>query len=622
MPHDHHHHHVKRDFISDVESWFGFGSDPTSTQDPNAGQTTAIVYVTMQPTFTGPVGGLVTETSKSDDQTTAPAGKGPPVQQTHAETTKTKEIESTSTSTSTTKKDPKTTHTTTHTDTSTSSTSTTTSEPSTTTTFSTAAATTSLVTTSLSAALDQATSSSTPSATPSASSSGGLSGGAKAGIAIGVLLGVAAIAGLILFWLHKQKQNRKEAEAAEAAVEAAAAAREKPFTPSPRPPVAGAQPPMSNAPNSSGPNSQFGLRPGANGNAYAAGGMSVAAVGAAVSAAASYRGSAHSPPGQDPFNDPANPFDTSSQSSSPPLPVPKDDPVGGSQVRDLTSSPTGSGTGIPSSLSVGTPADHAGETAAAGAVAGAAVAAAAVAKKSDEHPQQRTPSPEYREGSPDGGPGSRPQSPSVGGAPFSSNVHRVQMDFTPTLADEMELRAGQLVRILKAYDDGWAQCSSMDGSIRGIAPRSCLSARPLQPRRPPGPGQGPRGPQYMGPNGRPMSPAGGRGPPSGGPPRFYQDGRPMTPTGQGSQFPIPPPVSRSMSPDMPRPLTPGGSSRPSSPNGGRVRSNSSTQNSRPPIVQAGPSPLAPPTGPLPGPPTQAPERSESHIGRKPVPGSQ
>lgn len=166
----------------------------------------------------------------------------------------------------------------------------------------------------------------------------------------------------------------------------------------------------------------------------------------------------------------------------------------------------------------------------------------------------------------------------------------------------------------------------MDGSVKGIAPRSCLSARPLQPRRPPGPGQGPRGgPPIMGPNGRPMSPAGARPPNGAAPPRFYQEGRPMTPT---QQFPAPPAGSRSMSPgpiDMPRPLTPGGSSRPSSPNTGRSRSNSSNamQNNRP-VVQAGPSPLAPPTGPLPSTPVQVKDQPEltPSIGRKPIPGQE
>ena len=41
------------------------------------------------------------------------------------------------------------------------------------------------------------------------------------------------------------------------------------------------------------------------------------------------------------------------------------------------------------------------------------------------------------------------------GGPAMSTVHRVQLDFKPTLEDELELRAGQLVRLLHEYDDGW-----------------------------------------------------------------------------------------------------------------------------------------------------------------------
>lgn len=37
------------------------------------------------------------------------------------------------------------------------------------------------------------------------------------------------------------------------------------------------------------------------------------------------------------------------------------------------------------------------------------------------------------------------------------NVHRVQLDFTPQMDDELELRAGQLVRLLHEYDDGWVR---------------------------------------------------------------------------------------------------------------------------------------------------------------------
>lgn len=41
------------------------------------------------------------------------------------------------------------------------------------------------------------------------------------------------------------------------------------------------------------------------------------------------------------------------------------------------------------------------------------------------------------------------------GGPANSTVHRVQLDFKPTLDDEMELQAGQVVRLLHEYDDGW-----------------------------------------------------------------------------------------------------------------------------------------------------------------------
>ena len=41
------------------------------------------------------------------------------------------------------------------------------------------------------------------------------------------------------------------------------------------------------------------------------------------------------------------------------------------------------------------------------------------------------------------------------GGPANSTVHRVQLDFKPSMDDELELRAGQLIRMLHEYDDGW-----------------------------------------------------------------------------------------------------------------------------------------------------------------------
>lgn len=39
--------------------------------------------------------------------------------------------------------------------------------------------------------------------------------------------------------------------------------------------------------------------------------------------------------------------------------------------------------------------------------------------------------------------------------PPPSNVHRIQLDFKPSMDDELGLHAGQLVRLLHEYDDGW-----------------------------------------------------------------------------------------------------------------------------------------------------------------------
>lgn len=43
------------------------------------------------------------------------------------------------------------------------------------------------------------------------------------------------------------------------------------------------------------------------------------------------------------------------------------------------------------------------------------------------------------------------------GGPANSAVHRVQLDFKATLEDEMDLRAGELIRLLHEYDDGWVR---------------------------------------------------------------------------------------------------------------------------------------------------------------------
>jgi len=104
-----------------------------------------------------------------------------------------------------------------------------------------------------------------------------------------------------------------------------------------------------------------------------------------------------------------------------------------------------------------------------------------------------------------------------------SNVHRVQLDFKPSMDDELELKSGQIIRMLHEYDDGWvrvympssltiitnilqALCKRLDGTQQGVVPRSCLSKLPLKRR------DGPPGPRPI--NGRQQAP--GHRVPSGG----------------------------------------------------------------------------------------------------------
>ncbi|KAK7997394.1 bZIP transcription factor [Apiospora arundinis] len=229
------------------------------------------------------------------------------------------------------------------------------------------------------------------------------------------------------------------------------------------------------------------------------------------------------------------------------------------------------------------------------------------------------------------GPSQSANAIAAAGGPPHSTVHRVQLDFKPTLEDEMELKAGQLVRLLHEYDDGWALCIRLDRSQQGVVPRTCLSTRPVKPRPaggPPGarngppvnpnrgPGGPPRGPmtprggrpQSPAMMGRPQSPAmnGRQSPAMNGRQSPAMTGRPMSPAMRGPQSPGGPTNGRSASPG-PRPMSPAGA-RGQSP-GPRQRNNSeSGQNTRR-MSPPGPSPLQ-----------QQQQQPPRPIGRKPVPG--
>lgn len=164
------------------------------------------------------------------------------------------------------------------------------------------------------------------------------------------------------------------------------------------------------------------------------------------------------------------------------------------------------------------------------------------------------------------------------------NVHRVQLDFAPSMEDELELRQGQLVRMLHEYDDGWCLCVRLDRSQQGVCPRSCISKLPVKPRPQPPPGQRPKGP-----------------PPSGS--------RPGTPQGPSGA-----PRARANS-NAPRPETP--TQGPFGEGQYRVRSNTvdNAQRRQSPTYEE--SMLS--NSPNQSPPS-SPETKQAPVGRKPAPG--
>lgn len=138
-----------------------------------------------------------------------------------------------------------------------------------------------------------------------------------------------------------------------------------------------------------------------------------------------------------------------------------------------------------------------------------------------------------------------------------------------------------------------ALCVRLDRSQQGVAPRTCLSARPVKPR----PANGsPR----MGPNGRPMTPNDGR-------PMSPAQSRPMSPAGGPGARPRSPASSNGPS----RPGTAHSNRALSPPSHGQVAMMPQNSNQMAPgQFNQAPRPLSP--GPVTrGPNTQQPKRSQS-----------
>ena len=340
------------------------------------------------------------------------------------------------------------------------------------------------------------TSSAASPAPSKSSSSGGMSGGAKAGLAIGILLAIGALAALIFFCFRRRRDHRNEAygktadEKAGFASEGATgglarSASVQTSTTSATAPRLSLRPvtqflpdlaaqrksrnllatpashPRSNAPTSNDAISEK-IAPGNHSKDP-------------TNPFGNHAEMSEELPIQSNAENPANPFGTDAETSRQLTSgSPEPDVVPPAPLRIRTPTPDGksvgpgSGTGIASAGVVG-----------------------AVAGESHHAPKPLTLSPNRSASpamqdrdipSPAGTEFSMtPVSPrSFANGPPPSNVHRIQLDFKPSMDDELELRAGQLVRLLHEYDDGWV--SDVDVMLAILYAK--LNVGALHPSRP------------------------------------------------------------------------------------------------------------------------------------------
>ncbi|KAH0360496.1 hypothetical protein KCU65_g9381, partial [Aureobasidium melanogenum] len=431
----------------------------------------SVVYVTASATFSGPTAGFVTlgastttaktaakstatnNTDDEDNTTSANAKQPSPTARTSTTSTSSAKVTSTLSPTA------KSTASTLSSITSSSSSSSSLVSSSLAVLTSSAAASSTIASSSISsAAKAEATSSSSASATPVAdAASSGLSSGAKAGVALVVIFAIGALAGLAYFLIRKKKAQQKQAIGMERLDD-----EKKGFVSQSPNAMDIPQPPAQT--RSTGPAPRLSYRPTSQWSPSVLGDAEKAAAGAAAGVMAKH-------------SDPANPFGihaqtVESQSRDVISPIPEERSL--SPPVELQGSPVPSPTAA--NFNISSPATPA-EVGMASAVPVAALAGAA--------------------------------SGAVIADPPGSTVHRVQLEFKPSMDDELELKVGQIVRVLHEYDDGWALCIRMDRSQQGVAPRTCLSKAPLKPRPmgpPPSAKNGPRaGPGSMGPPPRPIA---------------------------------------------------------------------------------------------------------------------
>jgi hypothetical protein len=430
---------------------------PAPQLDP-AQTVVSVVYVTAAKTFSGPIAGYTT------------VAVGPPIvvsEQTSSPTVQPTDIQ---TSTPTSSDDDSTTS------------STTTSVDSTTTTSTLSTSTSATSTTASSSSISAAAATGTGAGVSQSSPSSGLSGAAKAGIVLAVLVGVGLLlAVILLFFRRKKKVNDSYNKASD---EGSSFARnEAPLAAANRDSI-GSTDTTGNAPQLSlRPVTQF--RPNFDPNRKSAGNPLAAQMAIGAASRGSQASIAGPPPSSgsalerkatpSPTNDPANPFGNHAEPSE--RAIVTGPGAGTAPQVDASAFPAPS-----NGMAAGGPSTP-GFAAAAAAAAGAGLVAGAASSRQNPPPPldlnngrkfstDTSASQISLPLSDTGSDNSRmsamtPSTPTIAApaaaataaagaaSPTSSPVHRVQLDFKPSMADELGLRAGQLVRLLHEYDDGW-----------------------------------------------------------------------------------------------------------------------------------------------------------------------
>jgi hypothetical protein len=328
-----------------------------------------------------------------------------------------------------------------------------------------------------------ASASATISAAASAGADQGMSGGAMAGLVLGILVGIGALlVGILLVYRRKKKQMLATAQDNEKTEVYNAPPPPPPqaqSAPAPIPKLAVQPAPGIQSERTATTAPRLSLRPLTEFDpAFDNSKSGANLLGAAPPtpskelpdrprSAWERPGAANVSPTENPFNDP--------QHSGPP----SANPFGNNAAVDATQAK------IPDSPPNASPL-HSTKPSTDFANPGRAIAdaqidpvAAATAMASVPPPTQHLPAPPSISAATDGvppspawtedlpaSPGPAPTGPppvagamvggqSNGPAPGPNNVHRVQLDFKPSMQDELGLNAGQLVRMLHEYDDGW-----------------------------------------------------------------------------------------------------------------------------------------------------------------------